>query len=98
MQTCQPDHTWGTCNGQKVAVWMATGDQDSLLSQSVAGRDRFVAIDQCGSSTAAVDPSPCVAYAGCASGNPVVWCPFVGVHEVQSWEPPALMRFFDGLP
>ncbi len=88
----------GTCNGQKVAVWMATGDQDSLLPQSIGARDRFVAIDQCTSSTTGVAPSPCVAYSGCAEGSPVVWCQFSGVHEVQSWEAPALMHFFDALP
>lgn len=89
---------WGACNGRRVAVWMATGDQDGLLPQSLSARDQFRTANQCGATTAAVEPSPCVAYAGCAAGAPVVWCQFSGDHTVQSWEPPALMRFFDGLP
>ncbi len=62
-----------------------------------AARALFAGIDRCGAGTVSVAPSPCVAYQGCASGAPVVWCEFTGAHEVQDWEPPALMAFFDGL-
>ncbi len=89
---------WGGCNGQRVAAFLACGDTDSLLSQSEGSRDHWASVDGCGSSTSSVTPSPCVAYSGCASGYPVVWCPFTGGHTVQSWEAPAVMRFFGALP
>ena len=87
----------GACNGQTVAVWMATGTDDSLLPSSRNARDLFAGIDRCTAATAPVAPAPCVAYQGCAGDAPVVWCEFAGVHEVQDWEPPALMAFFDAL-
>jgi polyhydroxybutyrate depolymerase len=89
---------WGGCNGQRVAAWVACGDTDSLLTQSEGSRDHWAAASHCGAGTSAVSPSPCVAYAGCDGGYPVVWCPFTGGHTVQSWEAPAVMQFFAGLP
>ncbi len=89
---------YGTCNGQRVAAWIACGDSDSLLASTQGARDHWAAASHCRASTSATSPSPCVAYAGCDGGYPVVWCPFTGSHQVQSWEPPAVMRFFDALP
>jgi poly(3-hydroxybutyrate) depolymerase len=89
--------SYGSCNGQRVAAWLACGDQDSLLSSTTGARDHWVAVNHCTTTASAVSPSPCVAYSGCDGGYPVIWCPFTGTHQVQSWEPPALMRFFDGL-
>jgi hypothetical protein len=41
-----------------------------------------------------VDPSPCVAYQGCAAGNPVHWCPHTGAHTIPSFAAMAVSNFF----
>lgn len=88
----------GGCNGQRVAAFLGAGDTDTLLPMSVDSRDHWAEANGCGASTAATTPSPCVTYSGCAAGFPVVWCQFTGGHVVPTWEPKAVMQFFDGLP
>jgi poly(3-hydroxybutyrate) depolymerase len=89
---------WGGCNGAPVAAWIAHGTADSTvsLSQGAASRDHWRGANGCASTSAAVAPSPCVAFDGCGP-NPVAWCPFDGGHTVPAWVGPAVWSFFDGL-
>ncbi len=89
---------WQTCNGQKVAAWIAHGTADPTVApaQGQGSRDHWLAADGCLATSHAGSPSPCQAYDGCGE-NPVIWCAFPGGHEVQAWEPPAVWSFFSGL-
>jgi polyhydroxybutyrate depolymerase len=74
------------CTG-KVAALIAHGENDPLipLSQGEATRDFWIAQNGCTSRTATWDPEPaCVAYQGCQSDLPVVWCVHDGGHAWPS--------------
>jgi poly(3-hydroxybutyrate) depolymerase len=83
------------CVGQ-VAVWASHGDMDTVVATSSgeASRDYWAKANHCQMQTAPVDPSPCVAYAGCDPGNPVVWCEFMGGHTVPQFASAAIWTFF----
>ncbi len=65
------------CKGE-VAVWMAHGTMDNQVdvSQGQAAREHWAEANACSKEPApsAVDPSPCVAHAGCKAGYPLHWC------------------------
>jgi polyhydroxybutyrate depolymerase len=84
-----------SCVGQ-VAVWAAHGDMDTVVQTSAgeASRDTWVRANHCQMETAPVEPSPCVAYAGCDPGHPVTWCLFPGGHTVPSFASAAIWAFF----
>jgi len=84
-----------TCNGTRLAAWIAHGAQDPKvdISQGEASRDRWRQVDHCGDAVFDTNPSPCVAY-GCDAGYPVVWCEFQGQHEIPSWGPAGALAFF----
>jgi poly(3-hydroxybutyrate) depolymerase len=84
-----------TCVGQ-VAVWMSHGDNDTVVATSSgeASRDFWVKANHCQMQTAPVDPSPCVAYAGCDADLPVTFCEFSGGHTVPSFAAAAIWKFF----
>jgi poly(3-hydroxybutyrate) depolymerase len=90
---------WGACGDRPVAAWVAhgTGDRTVLPSQGQGSRDHWLQVNHCGSSSAAVTPSPCISYDGCAPGEPVVWCAFDGGHEIPSWVGGAVWSFFGAL-
>jgi hypothetical protein len=79
---------------------MTHGMSDSQSSGGVdfsageSARNRIVTLNHCTSTTAAVDPSPCVAYQGCDAGYPVHWCPFDGAHTIPSFAAAAVATFF----
>jgi poly(3-hydroxybutyrate) depolymerase len=85
----------GTCVGQ-VAVWMSNGDNDAVVptAQERASRDFWVSANHCQTASVPVDPSPCVAYQGCDSGNPVTWCEFAGGHTIPPFAGSAIWKFF----
>jgi poly(3-hydroxybutyrate) depolymerase len=89
-----------TCLTHPVAAWMTHGTMDTSASGGVdfsageSARDRIVALNHCTSTTAPVDPSPCVAYQGCDAGYPVQWCPHDGAHTVPSFAAAAIANFF----
>jgi hypothetical protein len=86
----------GTCSGSHpIAYWASHGMSDPTIAfaNGEAARDKFVAIDQCSSTTSAADANGCVAYQGCTAGDPVVWCPFDGVHEPPPFAGPAIWSF-----
>lgn len=86
-----------SCVNHEIAAWMTHGDADTTLSftSGESARDRIVALNHCGSTTHAVDPSPCVQYDGCDAGYPVVWCPVAGGgHAIPSFAAGAISTFF----
>ena len=86
----------GSCSGSHpIAYWASHGMSDPTIAiaNGQAARDKFVAIDKCASTTVAADANGCLAYQGCLAGDPVVWCPFAGVHEPPPFAGPAIWSF-----
>jgi polyhydroxybutyrate depolymerase len=83
------------CVGQ-VAVWMSHGDNDTVVSTASgeASRDFWVGANHCQMDNVPVDPSPCVAYAGCDSDAPVTFCKFPGGHTIPPFASAAIWQFF----
>lgn len=74
------------CTG-KVAAWIAHGENDTTvpLSQGEATRDFWVKQDGCTTQASTWAPEPaCVAYQGCQTDLPVVWCVHDGGHSWPS--------------
>jgi polyhydroxybutyrate depolymerase len=55
------------------------GDADTAvpLSEGTKARDYWRRVNQCKATTKAYDPSPCVAYDGCARSE--IWCQIPGM-------------------
>jgi poly(3-hydroxybutyrate) depolymerase len=83
-----------TCKGS-VAAWLAhgTADMTVLIDVGRASRDRWLKANGCAATTAAVDPAPCVAYAGCQADLPVVWCEHTGGHDWPSFAAAGIWNF-----
>jgi len=83
-----PPGTGGRANCiGKVAALVAHGENDTLVpfSQGQATRDFWIAQNGCTTQTAAWAPEPvCVAYQGCQTDLPVVWCVHDGGHAWPS--------------
>jgi polyhydroxybutyrate depolymerase len=82
---------------RRVAIWATHGDADTTLpiSNTIPMIDALVKNNGCTTTTAAVTPSPCVAYQGCAEGYPVVWCVRPGDgHSMANTAPDAITKFF----
>ncbi len=87
------------CKGQVAAWYLHDAHDDAVaLSQGIAARDRMVQANGCSASTVNVGDD-CVAYQGCASGYPVVWCQTSGRgHDIRGdWAPAKVWTFFSGL-
>jgi poly(3-hydroxybutyrate) depolymerase len=90
-----------TCLTRPIAAWMTHGMLDSQSSGGVdftageSARDRVVTLNHCTTTTAPVDPSPCVVYQGCDAGYPVQWCPHTGAHTIPSFAAAAIATFFN---
>lgn len=91
---------FGQCSGQ-VAAWLAHGTLDAVVpySQGEEARDFMTGNNNCDAESAAVDPDPCVAFAGC--DEPVHWCShdieeFSG-HTWPSWAGAGIWSFFASL-
>jgi poly(3-hydroxybutyrate) depolymerase len=85
-----------SCVNQRVAAIMTHGSADTTLeiSGGITARDYLIKTNHCTMTSAAVDPSPCVAYSGCDAGYPVVWCEHTGGHTVPSFASAAIGTFF----
>jgi polyhydroxybutyrate depolymerase len=86
-----------TCKSHPIAAWITHGDADTTVA--IAGdetaRDQFLADNHCGTTSAAVTPSPCMSYDGCDGGYPVVWCPVAGEgHTIPSFAASGIANFF----
>jgi poly(3-hydroxybutyrate) depolymerase len=72
------------CRGQ-VPVWTAYGLQDPYLGPyERPSRDFWLSSNHCGASAFPVSPDPCMTYAGCDRGFPVISCEWAGGH---AWAP-----------
>jgi polyhydroxybutyrate depolymerase len=85
-----------TCKSHDIAAWITHGTADTTvdISGDETARDQFLADNHCGTTSAAVDPSPCMSYDGCDGGYPVVWCPVDGEgHTIPSFAASAIATF-----
>ncbi len=82
--------------GPAIAMWGSHGLSDNVvpIADGRAARDKILAENHCGTTTAAVSPSPCVAYQGCDAGYPTTWCEFDGTHQIPSFASSAIAAFF----
>jgi poly(3-hydroxybutyrate) depolymerase len=88
------------CEG-KIAAWITHSVDDTTVTidRGAASRDLFRGFDGCGTTTAAVTPSPCIRYQGCMTGYPVDWCQTTGPHDPQgAFTGPGAWGFFNSLP
>lgn len=69
------------CPAPAVAALQVQGSSDNSVpvSEGQKARDHWLAANGCKSTTSAYDPSPCVAYDGCAAERPEVWCQVPGM-------------------
>lgn len=90
-----PTFDFGPCHGD-VAVWAVHGRNDDILAveRGRAARDRWLAAHTCTAATTPTEPSPCVAYEGCARA--VHWCEHSGGHPWPSFAAEGMWRFFRG--
>jgi poly(3-hydroxybutyrate) depolymerase len=86
------------CRGE-VAVWLAHAENDETVSfdLGVASRDRWLEANGCSEMSAAVEPAPCLEYAGCSSGLPVRWCVYDDGHNWPEFGPEGIWGFFSSL-
>jgi polyhydroxybutyrate depolymerase len=92
----------GQCGGPVARIFIHDQDDTTnVISGSVRARDRQLTQNMCDKTAQpmAVSPSPCVAYQGCAAGNPVHWCQTMGQkHNRQdNVAGPAFWNFFKAL-
>jgi polyhydroxybutyrate depolymerase len=93
----------GMCLEQPIAHMFVhdQGDMSNGIAGSEAARDRLLKLNGCDmpATSAPVDPSPCVSYAGCQSGYPVLWCKTTGEdHNRQdAFTGPEFWKFFQSL-
>ncbi len=84
---------WGSCGGP-VAAWITHGSADDVveLSEGEAAREKWLTQNDCGDTSSATDPDPCVAYEGCT--RDVHWCLHTGGHEWPAFAGAAIWDFF----
>jgi len=85
--TCQPDHP--------IAYWASHGMSDPTIpiADGQMARDLFMKDDVCIGQAVTMDANGCTVYQGCTAGDPVVWCPFDGVHQPPPFAGPAIWSF-----
>jgi poly(3-hydroxybutyrate) depolymerase len=88
----------GSCAPSRpIAAWIAHGSTDTVVDPDGAATLRDILIEEngCQSTSQPIDPSPCVAYDGCQSGYPVIWCLNEGQgHAIPNYSPTAIAEFF----
>ncbi len=69
------------CPAPPVAALQVQGSSDSSVpvSEGTKARAYWLRINGCKATSAAYDPSPCVAYDGCAADRAEVWCQIPGM-------------------
>ncbi|MCX4242748.1 alpha/beta hydrolase family esterase [Paraliomyxa miuraensis] len=92
------------CEDETVAAWLAHGEMDGIVPFFLGelARDSLLERNGCGTQTATVEPAPCVAYDGCESDVPVVWCAHqeteLSGHMWPRFAGTAIWEFFASLP
>ncbi len=81
--------------GPHIAMWGSHGTSDTVvpIADGRAARDKILQQNHCGTTTVAVDPSPCVKYQGCDPGYDVTWCEWDGPHGIPSFGSSAITAF-----
>jgi polyhydroxybutyrate depolymerase len=82
----------------RVAAMIVHGRADTAVSieKGIFSRDYWRTVNGCSTAAPApITPSPCVAYAGCAT--PVLWCEHAGGHDWPAFAGPGIRGFFLGL-
>jgi len=88
-----------SCSGT-TGAWLAHDQSDSVVpfSEGEAARDQHLGRNGCDATTTPTDPSPCVAYDGCAADTPVHWCDHTdggaNGHGWPGWAGSAIWSFF----
>jgi polyhydroxybutyrate depolymerase len=85
-----------TCTGTP-AVWLIQGVQDPTLGPARFNRDQWRLRNQCEFRSTAVDPFPCVEYAGCAVGAPLRYCEYSGGIDLPDFASGGMWSFFRSL-
>lgn len=86
------------CPSAPVPAMQVQGAADAVVapSEGQKARDHWRAANACSEATSATDPSPCVAYDGCA--RPEVWCLVPGLgHTIWQSASEATWAFFASL-
>ncbi len=95
---------FGQCPGDPVSAVVMHGMNDSVVpfTQGEASRDFWRADASCDTASTPIDPSPCVAYAGCDGGRTVRFCAHAdtafGGHGWPSWAARAAWDLFVATP
>jgi polyhydroxybutyrate depolymerase len=81
-----------------VSAWIAHAEDDEtvLFANGEGSLDYWLGSDDCDAeSFEPVQPDPCVAYRGCASGLAVRWCAYEGGHDWPSFAAEGIWEFFE---
>ena len=85
------------CTGPASSLFAhGTADQSELISEGRKGRDEWLKLSACASTTKSVAGGACVAYDGCTS--PVWWCEHAGSHQVPANLKPVVWDFLRDSP
>jgi poly(3-hydroxybutyrate) depolymerase len=85
--TCTPDHP--------IAYWASHGMSDPTIpiADGQKARDEFLSNDHCMGQAVSTDANGCTHYQMCDAEEPVVWCPFDGVHQPPPFAGQAIWSF-----
>jgi len=97
-----PPYKSSTCTGGPLAVWIENSTDDPIVdftTRGIPARDYWIKTNGCDATkTSPVEPSPCVAYQGCAAGAPLHWCaPTTAGHAFPSFAYAGIWNFFASL-
>lgn len=82
------------CPSAPVAAMQIIGKNDGLLEDAKKARDYWERLNSCKGTTKPMDPSPCVAYDGCAADRPEIYCEVPGLgHSVWQNAPKVTWAF-----
>jgi polyhydroxybutyrate depolymerase len=94
------DGIFSACNTTPPAALIIHGDADTVVPFEAGQKSaRYWRIKNgCRESTNPYSQNPCVSYAGCNMGHPVVWCPISGLdHALWSSATDVAWSFFSSL-
>lgn len=94
-----PAELAASCTPGPLAALLAYGTSDDVVTSEGAerARDAFLTANGCQASARAIDLDPCVAYDGCRSGYPLLWCAHDGGHVVPSFASAYIALLFEQL-
>jgi polyhydroxybutyrate depolymerase len=81
-----------------VSAWIAHAEDDEtvLFANGEGSLDYWLGSDDCDAeSSEPIQPDPCVAYRGCASGLAVRWCAYDGGHDWPGFAARGIWEFFE---